>query len=150
MQQRVKADAAILAAMSGEEEAITPFEHFGGQATVDRLVDLFYHRMDTLPEARGIRALHPDDLGPITALLKKYLAEWLGGPKHYSTERGHPRLRARHLPFPIGNAERDVWLLCMNGAIDEVIAPSPTREEIREAVIKLADWMRNREQQVPT
>jgi hemoglobin len=122
----------------------TPFDHFGGQPVVDQLVDLFYHRMDTLPEARGIRALHPADLDPIRALLKKYLAEWLGGPKHYSSERGHPRLRARHLPFPIGDAERDAWLLCMNGAIDAVIPPSPVREEVRAAVIKLAAWMRNR------
>jgi truncated hemoglobin YjbI len=97
-------DAAILVAMSEEETRPTPFEHFGGQATVDRLVDLFYQRMDTLPEARGIRALHPVDLGPITGLLKKYLAEWLGGPKLYSSVQGHPRLRARHLPFPIGDA----------------------------------------------
>jgi hemoglobin len=130
--------------MSEEQPGVTPFEYFGGQPTVDRLVDLFYHRMDTLPEARGIRALHPADLGPITALLKTYLAEWLGGPKLYTSVHGHPRLRARHLPFPIGDAERDAWLLCMNGAIDEVIAPSPVREEIRTSVIKLADWMRNR------
>jgi hemoglobin len=130
--------------MSDEPAAVTPFEHFGGQPVVERLVERFYERMDTLPEARGIRALHPPDLVPITETLKKYLAEWLGGPKLYTTERGHPRLRARHLPFPIGDAERDAWLLCMNGAIDEVIAPSPVREEIRTAVIKLADWMRNR------
>ncbi len=129
--------------MSEAQQGVTPFEIFGGQPTVDRLVELFYQRMDALPEARGIRALHPQDLAPITLLLKKYLAEWLGGPKAYSSERGHPRLRARHLPFPIGDAERDAWLLCMNGAIDEVIAPSPAREEIRAAVIKLADWMRN-------
>jgi hemoglobin len=144
MPEQGELDAAILVAMSEEEAAVTPFEYFGGQPTVDRLVDLFYHRMDTLAEARGIRALHPADLGPITAVLKKYLAEWLGGPKHYSTERGHPRLRARHLPFPIGDSERDAWLLCMNGAIDEVIPPSPVREEIRVAVIRLADWMRNK------
>lgn len=130
--------------MSEEQQGVTPFEHFGGQPAVDRLVDLFYHRMDTLPEAQGIRALHPPDLGPITALLKIYLAEWLGGPKLYTAVHGHPRLRARHLPFPIGDAERDAWLLCMNGAIDAVIAPSPVREEIRTAVIKLADWMRNK------
>lgn len=129
--------------MSEAGQGMTPFEHFGGQPVVDRLVERFYERMDTLPEARGIRALHPEDLAPITTVLKKYLTEWLGGPKLYSSERGHPRLRARHLPFPIGDAERDAWLLCMNGAIDEVIAPSPVREEIREAVIKLASWMRN-------
>ncbi len=130
--------------MSEAQTGVTPFDFFGGQPTVDRLVELFYQRMDTLPEARGVRGLHPANLAPIISLLKKYLAEWLGGPKLYSSERGHPRLRARHLPFPIGDAERDEWLLCMNGAIDEVIPPSPVREEIREAVVKLADWMRNR------
>lgn len=128
-----------------EQQEITAFEYFGGQQVVDRLVELFYQRMDTLPEARGIRALHPADLGPITTVLKKYLGEWLGGPKLYSAERGHPMLRARHLPFPIGTAERDAWLLCMNGAIDEVIPPSPAREQIREAITRLADWMRNRQ-----
>jgi hemoglobin len=130
--------------MNDSAREITAFEYFGGQPVVDRLVELFYQRMDTLPEARGIRALHPQDLGPITALLKKYLGEWLGGPRHYSAERGHPMLRARHLPFPIGSAERDAWLLCMNGAIDAAIPPSPAREEIRAAITQLADWMRNR------
>ena len=60
-------------------------------------------------------------------VLKKYLGEWLGGPKLYSTERGHPMLRARHLPFAIGVAERDAWLLCMNGALDETIADEAAR-----------------------
>jgi hemoglobin len=124
---------------------ITAFEYLGGQAVIDQLVDRFYERMDTLPEARGIRAMHAADLGPISTLLKKYLGEWLGGPKHYSAERGHPMLRARHLPFPIGTPERDAWLVCMNGAIDEVIPPSPVREEVRAAIERLADWMRNRQ-----
>lgn len=129
--------------------AQTAFDYIGGQATVDRLVDLFYMRMSTLPEAQGIRAMHAADLGPITAVLKKYLAEWLGGPKHYSAERGHPMLRARHLPFPIGVAERDAWLACMNGALDEVVAEGPVREEIRAAITRLADWMRNRADEPP-
>lgn len=130
--------------MSDETGRTSAFEYFGGQPVIDRLVESFYHRMDTLPEARGIRAMHTEDLAPITLVLKKYLAEWLGGPKHYSTERGHPMLRARHLPFSIGTAERDAWLLCMNGAIDEVLPPSVAREEIRAAITRLADWMRNR------
>lgn len=130
--------------MNEPAHEVTAFEYFGGQAVVDQLVERFYQRMDTLPEAQGIRALHPQDLGPIIALLKKYLGEWLGGPKLYSTSRGHPMLRARHLPFAIGTPERDAWLLCMNGAIDETIAPSPAREEIRGAITRLADWMRNR------
>jgi hemoglobin len=130
--------------MSDATRETSPFDHFGGQAAIDRLVDAFYRRMDTLPEARGIRAMHADDLSLIGTVLKKYLAEWLGGPKNYTSERGHPMLRARHLPFSIGATERDAWLACMNGAIDEVLPPSVQREEIRAAIARLADWMRNR------
>jgi hemoglobin len=130
--------------MSEQEQQTSAFDYFGGQPVVDQLVDCFYDRMETLPEAKGIRAMHAADLAPIRIVLKKYLGEWLGGPKHYSAERGHPMLRARHLPFPVGDAERDAWLLCMNGAIDEVLPPTPVREEIRAAIARLADWMRNR------
>lgn len=124
-------------------EQVTAFEYIGGQPVIDAIVDDFYRRMDTLPEAKQIRAMHAADLAPINLILKKYLAEWLGGPKHYSAERGHPMLRARHLPFPIGIADRDAWMLCMNGALDAHVAAGPVRENIREAIGNLADWMRN-------
>ena len=127
----------------------SPFEIIGGQATVDRLVDRFYQRMDTLPETQGIRALHAADLGPMKIVLKKYLGEWLGGPKLYTAERGHPMLRARHLPFTIGAAERDAWLLCMNGALDETVTDEATRAGIRESMTRLADWMRNKSSEPP-
>lgn len=129
----------------GQVETPALFHLIGGQATVDALVDRFYDRMDSLPQARGIRALHAEDLGEIRIVLKKYLGEWLGGPKRYSSERGHPMLRARHLPFPIGIAERDAWLLCMDGALDETITDAAVREHIRAAITRLADWMRNRQ-----
>ena len=132
-----------------EPAKLSPFEIIGGQPTVDRLVELFYQRMDTLPEARGIRALHAPDLGPMIVVLKKYLGEWLGGPKHYSTERGHPMLRARHLPFTIGAAERDARLLCMNGALDATIAVEVARAGIRDSMTRLADWMRNKSGEPP-
>lgn len=127
----------------------SPFEIIGGQPTVDRLVDRFYQRMDTLPEAQGIRALHAADLGPMKIVLKKYLGEWLGGPKLYTAERGHPMLRARHLPFTIGAAERDAWLLCMNGALDETVTDEATKAGIRESMTRLADWMRNKSSEPP-
>src|SRR6187431_3096663 len=101
--------------MNSPDPASIPFYRIGGQPTVDRLIDTFYDRMETLPEAAAIRALHPQDLSGTRAILKKYLAEWLGGPQAYSQERGHPRLRARHLPFSIGDAERDAWMFCMRG-----------------------------------
>jgi len=119
------------------------FADIGGAATIDRLVEVFYARMDRLPEAATIRALHPPDLGPVKDVLKRYLGEWLGGPPLYSAERGHPRLRQRHLGFPIGEAERDAWLLCMRGALDQTVADVAAREAIYARMAGLADWMRN-------
>ena len=128
-----------------EPVKLSPFEIIGGQATIDRLVERFYQRMDTLPEAQGIRALHAPDLGPMIIVLKKYLGEWLGGPKLYSAERGHPMLRARHLPFAIGAAERDLWLECMSQAMQEIGVEGDLRQGLYNAFFKTADWMRNRE-----
>lgn len=119
------------------------FERIGGADTVDRLVDTFYRNMDELPQARAIRAIHAEDLGPTRAILKVYLSEWLGGPKEYSAKKGHPRLRMRHAHLSIGPAERDAWMLCMNGALDANIADAGVRESLRENFSKLADWMRN-------
>ena len=119
------------------------FERVGGAVTVDRLVESFYLRMDTLPEAGIIRAMHPGDLGSVKQVLKRYLSEWMGGPKLYSPEKGHPRLRQRHLGFPIGNAERNAWLKCMRGALQETVADETARAELDLALSKLADWMRN-------
>lgn len=88
--------------------------------------------------------MHARNLGPIRVLLKKYLAQWLGGPQTYSQERGHPRLRARHLPFSIGEAERDQWLLCMRGALEQEVADAALRAFILDKLTDLADHMRNR------
>ncbi len=129
--------------IAGEPVAQSHFELMGGQAAVDRLVESFYRRMDTLPVAATIRALHPPDLSGSKAVLKKYLAEWLGGPSLYSQERGHPRLRMRHLPFRIGVPERDAWMHCMRGAMEEVVGSERLRESLLEKLFKTADWMRN-------
>jgi len=131
--------------MAEAETAVSMFERIGGAPTIERLVDRFYARMDTLPEARTIRAMHAPDLGPVKEVLRRYLGEWMGGPKRYSAERGHPRLRQRHMGFPIGNEERDAWLTCMRGALDETVADVAAREEIYGLLARLADWMRNQE-----
>jgi hemoglobin len=130
--------------MTADSDVQTPiFERIGGLVVVDRLVEAFYARMESQPAARTIRAMHPTDLGPVKAVLKRYLAEWMGGPKLYSPEKGHPRLRQRHMGFPIGAAERDAWMACMEGALEEAVADAAARGEIREALARLADWMRN-------
>lgn len=128
--------------MSGVQE-VTMFERLGGAVIIDRVVETFYALMDTLPEARGIRDMHAPDLGPTKSVLKRYLGEWTGGPRLYSAERGHPRLRQRHMGFAIGTAERDAWLLCMRGALDQEVGDSAVRDQVFAAMVKLADWMRN-------
>lgn len=121
----------------------TPYEELGGDAVVRALVDRFYDYMDDLPEAEGIRAMHAADLTVARDRLYWFLTGWLGGPPMYIERRGHPRLRARHLPFPIGEAERDAWMACMDRALGDVVAPGPTRDHVRNALARLADHMRN-------
>lgn len=123
---------------------LTNFVRIGGAPAVDRLVEAFYRRMDEMPEARGIRAMHRPDLTDTKDVLKRYLGEWLGGPELYSQERGHPRLRMRHLHQSIGPDERDAWMLCMSGALGEVVTDDTMlRETLYAAFLKLADWVRN-------
>jgi hemoglobin len=129
--------------MSETDTARSKFERIGGGDTVERLVEAFYGRMESLPEAQDLRAVHAPDLTATKLALKKYLTEWLGGPNLYSVEKGHPRLRRRHLYLKIGEAERDAWLLCMQGALAATVADVELREEIYEPLAKLADWMRN-------
>jgi hemoglobin len=132
------------AAMSAESTlARSHFELVGGQAAVDRIVEEFYRRMDVEPAAQVIRVLHPPDLSDSKAMLKRYLAEWLGGPAAHSRERGHSRLRMRHLAFRIGTAERDAWMLCMAGALAEVVGSNRLREYLLQSMSRIADWMCN-------
>lgn len=121
----------------------THYERIGGEAEVRRLVDRFYDHMDELPEAWDIRKLHPQDLSGSRQKLFDFLCGWMGGPQHYVQKHGHPMLRRRHLPFPIDEAARDKWLMCMRLALDEVVAEARLREELYAAFVKVADHMRN-------
>jgi hemoglobin len=121
----------------------THFERIGGETAVRQLVDRFYDLMDSAPEAAGIRALHPADLTESRNKLFWFLVGWMGGPPLYIQRFGHPRLRARHLPFPIGERERDEWLWCMFRAMDELIADETLREQLAQSFMKTADFMRN-------
>lgn len=119
------------------------FERIGGVEAITRLVERFYHHMSTRPEAADIRAMHPADLGPVQRILVNFLTEWMGGPQVYSVERGHPRLRRKHLPFPIGPAERDAWMLCMRMALEEVVPDATLKSQLEQAFFKTADFIRN-------
>lgn len=119
------------------------FEMIGGEAPIVRLVERFYFYMDTLPEAAAIRAMHAPDLSYAKEVLMKFLTEWLGGPKVYSAERGHPRLRQKHIEFPIGEAERDARMLCMRRAMEDVVPDGSLRQQLDQAFFKTADFIRN-------
>ncbi|MGD8497680.1 MAG: group II truncated hemoglobin [Chromatiales bacterium] len=130
--------------MTTPTDETTPYQRLGGEAALRALVDRFYDLMDELPEAYGIRRLHPQDLSGSRDKLFKFLSGWLGGPPLYVSEYGHPRLRARHLPFPIGASERDQWLTCMNQALDEQVSDTELRDALKQALSRTADHMINK------
>ena len=124
--------------------AVTPFERLGAEPGVRALVDRFYDLMDLEPAAAGIRALHPSSLEGSRDKLFWFLCGWLGGPNHYIERFGHPRLRARHLPYAIGIAERDQWMACMIQAMDEQQVDNTLAQKLAESFFGTADWMRNK------
>ena len=120
------------------------FDRLGGEAGVRALVDRFYDLMDLEPAFAGIRALHPTTLEDSRDKLHWFLCGWLGGPDLYVQRFGHPRLRARHLPYAIGLAERDQWMGCMIQAMQEQGVDETLAQRLVEAFFGTADWMRNK------
>jgi hemoglobin len=106
----------------GTVETQTFFEQVGGEPTFRRLVHTFYQGVAADPE---LRAMYPEeDLGPAEERLALFLMQYWGGPRTYSDERGHPRLRMRHAPFAVDRAAHDAWLRHMRAAVDELgLAP---------------------------
>ena len=121
------------------------YEAIGTEERIRALVDRFYDLMDERPEAANIRALHPADLTGSREKLYLFLVGWMGGPPLYVSKFGHPRLRARHIQFAIGERERDEWLWCMYQAMEDQQVPEPTRSQLRQAFAGLADFMRNKQ-----
>nr|WP_206362974.1 group II truncated hemoglobin [Stenotrophobium rhamnosiphilum] len=121
----------------------TLYEALGGEAAIRKLVDRFYDLMATQPEFVAIRILHPPDMSGSRDKLFWFLCGWMGGPNHFIERFGHPRLRARHLPFSIGIVERDQWLACMFMAMDQCEVPQDLRLQLDQSFTATADWMRN-------
>jgi hemoglobin len=126
------------------DRAATPYELLGGAAKLRELVERFYDLMDLEPDYAGIRKLHPTDLANSREKLFMFLSGWTGGPGLYAERYGHPMLRARHLPFSIGTAERDQWMHCMIQAMEETGLDDRLRAALAQAFFGTADWMRNR------
>lgn len=125
----------------------TPYQRIGGEAAVRKLVKLFYQIMSETPQTGLIRSLHPEDIQSSEDKLFWFLSGWLGGPQLYVEKFGHPRLRARHLPFSIGIEERDQWLYCMAQALKKMDLEPFFAEQLLASFAQTADFMRNRPEQ---
>ena len=126
-------------------QSISTYDRIGGGEALKKLVELFYDNMESLAEATTIRDLHPKDLRSSREKLFMFLSGWMGGPDRYIGAFGHPRLRARHLPFTIGTEERDQWLMCMNKALDELEIDRLFKEQLMSAFNQTANHMMNQE-----
>jgi hemoglobin len=124
--------------MSQNEPTI--FELAGGAPIFQRLVDLFYAKVEA---DDALRSMFPDDLEPGKRWQYLFLMQVFGGPGSYSQERGHPRLRMRHGPFPIDEEASRAWLRHMLAAVDEVGIPEPARSAMRQYFERAAPHMVN-------
>lgn len=129
---------------SKNEAKATFFEVLGGTETIRALVERFYDIMDTDPKAAGIRAMHQPELTSAREKLFMFLSGWTGGPQLYIERYGHPMLRARHLPFSIGDDERDQWMYCMIRAMHDIGVDEGVMLKLSEALWDVADFMRNK------
>lgn len=118
-----------------EQSAPTFYAEIGGEEAFRRLVHHFYTGVATDPV---LRRLYPDaDLGPAEERLRMFLIQYWGGPRTYSEQRGHPRLRMRHAPFQVGPRERDAWLAQMRAAVDS-LELSPTQDQTLWSYLTMA------------
>ena len=115
----------------------------GGTEKIRQLVEKFYDIMDAYPKAAPIRALHPADLTSSREKLFMFLTGWTGGPQLYIERYGHPRLRQRHMPFSIGESERDQWMYCMIGAMHQMNLDEKLLQKLANQLYGVADFMRN-------
>ena len=123
---------------------ISLFEELGGAEKIRDLVEKFYDVMDSDSRAAGIRAMHAADLTEAREKLFMFLTGWSGGPSLYIERYGHPMLRRRHMPFSIGESERDQWMFCMDRAMHEVGMEEPLVVRLAQALWSVADFMRNK------
>lgn len=118
------------------------FEAIGGQEVIDKLVDDFYEIMSTDPVAKDCFATHAGkDISESAHKLKYFLSGWTGGPPLYMEKFGHPRLRMRHNPFPIGVKEAEQWMYCMKKALAKSTIPPEVQTQLYNAFLQVAQML---------
>ncbi|MGB1285726.1 MAG: globin [Aggregatilineales bacterium] len=126
-------------------EQTSVYEQIGGEDTFRQLVDAFYAKVE---QDDLLRKIFPPDLESGKYWQFLFLMQYWGGPTRYAQERGHPRLRMRHAPYPVDAAARDRWLQYMLEAIDEVGIQEPARTEMRDYFERGATFLINRHRPV--
>ena len=123
------------------------FDLLGGEpdATnqIRAIVEAFYDVMDTDEKAKTIRQMHPEDLTSSSEKLFMFLSGWTGGPQLYTERYGHPFLRRRHLPFKIGEEDRDQWIYCMTKGMLNLKMEEEKIKALLNALYPIADFIRN-------
>ena len=126
-----------------DKSSPTLFDEIGGYEKIKDLVNQFYDLMELDSQFSELRKVHPKELDSSREKLTMFLSGWTGGPNLYIEKYGHPKLRARHLPYPINLVMRDQWLQCMGQAMIDVQLPEQLWERLLKAFFDTADWMRN-------
>ena len=127
---------------------LTPYEILGDEGIRD-LVGAFYDVMDESPDVARIRAMHAPDLRPMKRALTAYLTQWMGGPPVYLALRGSMCLTGSHMPYAIGPEERDMWLTCMERALERIGASDSLKTMLSEPLRRVAEAVRNRADSAP-
>ncbi|MFC4948914.1 globin [Pseudonocardia sp. GCM10023141] len=117
------------------------YAEVGGAPVFEKIIARFYEQV---AEDEVLRPLYPEeDLGPAEVRFRMFMEQYWGGPRTYSEQRGHPRLRMRHAPFKIGPIERDAWLRCMLIAVDEAGLDAAHRDQLWNYIQYAAASMQN-------
>ena len=125
-------------------DQVSVYEAAGGEATFTALIDRFYAGVAEDPVLRPLYPTDPQMFAAAAEHLRLFLVQYWGGPTTYSEQRGHPRLRMRHAPFPIGRRERDAWMARMRAAVDSLELAPPVRTAFLEYFENAATAMMNR------
>lgn len=128
--------------------SVSLYDRLGGEKPLRKFVDRLYHYMASLPEVRQVHALHAMPLDEAAVRLFRFLSGWLGGPPLYHSHYGEPRLRRRHLHIPIGNNERDQWLLCAQRSLEEMNWSEELKQELMQLLTDMADHLKNRNENI--
>ena len=119
------------------------YQSIGGEAALRAFVQRLYYYMDSLPEVKAVRDMHNMPLDEAGKRLFSFMSGWLGGPPLYHRTYGELRLRRRHLHVPIGDAERDQWLLCARKALQDMQWSDAESRELMRRLEEMADHLRN-------